>query len=182
MAPLHHHFEKSRLEGDAGRRALLDHHHAAVPDRPGEPEAAVKRDDLQRSARPRARARRVGPGDGALVRALRRARARLGLRASRRRSRGAARARAAGAAASAARSTPRRSHGVRAGAEEPGPVAARRAHRRRCSQRRASAGMPVQGELDLFARALADLKRRARLRAEGARRSPAPTARRRRPR
>jgi phospho-N-acetylmuramoyl-pentapeptide-transferase len=31
MAPLHHHFEKSRLEGNAGRGALLDHHHAAVP-------------------------------------------------------------------------------------------------------------------------------------------------------
>ena len=43
MAPLHHHFEKSGLEGDAGRRPLLDHHDAAVPDRPGEPEAAVMR-------------------------------------------------------------------------------------------------------------------------------------------
>ena len=41
MAPLHHHFEKSGLEGDAGRRALLDHHHAAVPDRPVQPEAAL---------------------------------------------------------------------------------------------------------------------------------------------
>ena len=26
MAPLHHHFEQKRLEGDAGRRAFLDHH------------------------------------------------------------------------------------------------------------------------------------------------------------
>ena len=32
---------EERLEGDAGRRALLDHHDAAVPGRPGEPEAAV---------------------------------------------------------------------------------------------------------------------------------------------
>ena len=31
-----------RLDRDAGRGALLDHHHAAVPDRPGEPEAAMK--------------------------------------------------------------------------------------------------------------------------------------------
>ena len=31
MAPLHHHFEKSGWTRDAGRRALLDHHHAAVP-------------------------------------------------------------------------------------------------------------------------------------------------------
>ena len=30
-----------RLDGDAGRGPLLDHHHAAVPDRPGQPEAAV---------------------------------------------------------------------------------------------------------------------------------------------
>ena len=37
MAPLHHHFEKSRLEGDAGRRALLDHHDAAVPGRAWRP-------------------------------------------------------------------------------------------------------------------------------------------------
>ena len=29
------------VEGDAGRRALLDHHHAAVPDRAGELEAAL---------------------------------------------------------------------------------------------------------------------------------------------
>ncbi|MBK9575116.1 MAG: UDP-N-acetylmuramoyl-L-alanine--D-glutamate ligase [Rhodoferax sp.] len=31
MAPLHHHFEKERLAGDAGGGSLLDHHHAAVP-------------------------------------------------------------------------------------------------------------------------------------------------------
>jgi drug/metabolite transporter superfamily protein YnfA len=32
---------RKRLEGNAGRRPLLDHHHAAVPHRPFHPEAAV---------------------------------------------------------------------------------------------------------------------------------------------
>ncbi len=31
MAPLHHHFEKKRLERDPGGGPLLDHHDAAVP-------------------------------------------------------------------------------------------------------------------------------------------------------
>ena len=34
-------FRKERLEGDAGGRALLDHHHAAVPGRPVDPETAM---------------------------------------------------------------------------------------------------------------------------------------------
>ena len=38
---------KERLERDAGRRALLDHHHAAVPGRPVHPEAAVTVEHLQ---------------------------------------------------------------------------------------------------------------------------------------
>jgi UDP-N-acetylmuramoylalanine--D-glutamate ligase len=53
------------------------------------------------------------------------------------------------------------------GAQEPRPGAARRAHRaaaRRSARRRPGGG----GELDLFARALADLKAGARLRAPGA--------------
>jgi phospho-N-acetylmuramoyl-pentapeptide-transferase len=41
MAPLHHHFEKIRLERNAGRGPLLDHHHAAVPAGSVHPEAAL---------------------------------------------------------------------------------------------------------------------------------------------
>ena len=66
---------EERLEGDAGRRALLDHHDAAVPGRPVDPEAAVGRmrhlQDLHVLILGLGAS---GPGDGALVRAPRRAR------------------------------------------------------------------------------------------------------------
>ncbi len=41
MAPLHHHFEKKRLERNAGGRALLDHHHVAVSGGPVHPEVEI---------------------------------------------------------------------------------------------------------------------------------------------
>jgi UDP-N-acetylmuramoylalanine--D-glutamate ligase len=42
MAPLHHHFEKRRLEGNAGCGAFLDHHHAVVSGGSVDPEIAMK--------------------------------------------------------------------------------------------------------------------------------------------
>ena len=72
MAPLHHHFEKTGLEGDAGRRPLLDHHHAAVPGRARQPEAAMSDTDRPRSssasANPASRWRAGCARDGARVR------------------------------------------------------------------------------------------------------------------
>jgi UDP-N-acetylmuramyl pentapeptide phosphotransferase/UDP-N-acetylglucosamine-1-phosphate transferase len=41
-------FREERLEGNAGGRALLDHHHAVVPGGPVHPEAAVGHEPLQR--------------------------------------------------------------------------------------------------------------------------------------
>ena len=44
MAPLHHHFELEGLEGEPGRRALLDHHDDAGAVRPVDAEAAMMRE------------------------------------------------------------------------------------------------------------------------------------------
>ena len=68
---------RSRLEGDPGRRPLLDHHDAAVPGRPGDPEAAMTMKHLQDTTVLVLGLGESGPGDGALVRALRRAGARV---------------------------------------------------------------------------------------------------------
>ena len=48
--------------------------------------------------------------------------------------------------------------GVQLVLKSPGPVAERRTHRRHRLHAAVATGIPVQGELDLFARALADLK------------------------
>ena len=176
MAPLHHHFEKSGWTRDAGRGPLLDHHHAAVPGRPVQPEAAVTMHVCTTS-----HVLVLGLGDPAW-------RWRAGARATARAvrvwdsreqppQRGALRERAAAARVlSPASSTPRCSRACGCVLEEPGPGAARRSASRRCSTRRAEQGMPVQGELDLFARALADLRASAATRRRCSP-SPAPTAR-----
>jgi hypothetical protein len=77
---------KERLDRNAGRRALLDHHHAAVPARPVHAEAEVTSGTPQRPARSHPRPGPLGPGDGTLVRALRCASDLLPIRARRRRS------------------------------------------------------------------------------------------------
>ena len=50
MAPLHHHFEKSGWTRDAGRRAFLDHHDAAVPAGPVHPEAEMSHASTSRTS------------------------------------------------------------------------------------------------------------------------------------
>ena len=83
---------------------------------------------------------------------------------------GAARAACRRRSAAARRAGRRRSFdGVQLRAEEPGPGAARRAHRARCCSGARRRGMLVQGELELFAQALADLKAERGYAPQGAR-------------
>ena len=157
MAPLHHHFEKIGLEGDAGRRALLDHHDAAVPGRPGEPEAALMETSCKDTP-----VLVLGLGDSglAMARWCARAGAAVHVWDSRETPPHAAALReqvpAAALLGGALDADVARRRA--AGAEEPGPRAAATRASRRCWRPRTRSGVPVQGELDLFVRALADLQ------------------------
>ena len=185
MAPLHHHFEKTGWTETPGRGPLLDHHDAAVPGRPGEPEAALMATTmLARPPRSRARPRRLGAGDGALVREPGASGHGVGL-APRRRTPAAGRRAGAGVAAGGA--VRRAARGRRCSTAWRACSRARASRRttrasRRCSPPLRRAASPVQGELDLFVQALAALQAERGYAPRDHSPSPAPTARRRRPR
>ena len=165
MAPLHHHFEKSGWTRNAGRRALLDHHHAAVPGRPVHAEAEVTVEHLQDQ-------HVLILGLGASGLAMARWCARCGAQVTVADTREAPpqlpalreqvpQARFVAGAFDAALLE----DGGAGGVPQPGPVA--RAGRAGGSAAR-EAGLPVGGELSLFAGALADLQGASRLRARRA--------------
>ena len=191
MAPLHHHYELKGWKENAGRGALLDHHHDAGAVRAVDAEAALmscatrKPQDAQTQTVLVLGLGDTGPLAGALV-----CGARAATRARRRHARGAAGARRAARRAAARRGLAHRA--VHAGAARRASTcvaasarACRCAGTGRCSRGASRAGIPVIGDIELFARASPRRRQRARhcaARRGRCSRSPAPTARARSPR